>query len=99
MLARSVIISLLISIYSSLSEEDSLPTLLESDTGHDLVLFSIDGSDGNGDGRGDDTRLGRGVGDIGSNHESILGKELGHGDLMSHTSELGVDLHRHWSLA
>jgi len=68
MLARSVMISLYISIYLGKSREDSLPTLLESDTGHDLVLFSIDGGDGNGDGRGDDTRLGRGVGDIGSNH-------------------------------
>jgi len=68
MLARSVMISLLISISSRKSREDSLPTLLESDTGHDLVLFSIDGCNGNGDGRRDDTRLGRGVGDIGSNH-------------------------------
>jgi len=92
-------ISLLISIYSRVATEDSLPTLLESDTGHNLVLFSIDRGDSDGDRGRDNASLGRRVSDIGTDHESILGKELGHGDLMSHTSELGVDLHRHWSLA
>jgi len=82
-----------------MSKEDLLPTLLETDTGHNLVLFSVDGGDGDGDGRRDHTSLGRRVSDIGTDHESILGKELGHGDLMSHTSELGMDLHGHWSSA
>lgn len=88
-------ISLLISLYSRVQKKDSLPTLLKSDTGHDLVLFSIDRGDGNGDRRRDNTSFGRRVGDIGTDHESILGKELGHGYLVSHTSELGMDLHRH----
>lgn len=74
---------------------DLLPTLLKSDTGHDLVLFSIDGSDRNSDRGGNDARLRRRVGDIGSDHESVLGEELGHEDLVGHSSELGVDLHRH----
>jgi hypothetical protein len=102
MLARSVMISLLISpaLYTTCQGSlDSLSTFLESDARHDLVLFTIDGSDGNGDGRRDDTRLGRRVGNIGSDHESILGEELWHRDLVSDSSELGVDLHRHWMSA
>jgi hypothetical protein len=46
---------------------------LESDAGHDLVLLAVDGSDRDGDGRRDDTRLGWRVSYIGTDHECILG--------------------------
>lgn len=94
--ARSVMISL-VSLAMDLGELSSysLSTFLESDTGNDLGLFTVDRSDGNSDRRRDDTSLGRGVGDIGSDHEGILGEELGHGDSMGNTTKLGVDLHRH----
>ena len=94
--ARSVIISLT-SLATDLGELSSysLSTFLESDTGDDLGLFTVDGSNGDSDGRRNDTRLGRGMGDVGSDHEGILGEELGHGNSMGNTTELGVDLHRH----
>jgi len=94
--ARSVMISL-----TSLARDPagrssySLSTFLESDTRNDLGLFTVDGGNGNSDGRRNNAGLGRGVCDIGSDHEGILGEELGHGDSMGNTTELGVDLHRH----
>ena len=81
--------------YSNNGLLDSLSTFLESDAWHDLVLLAIDRGYGNGDRGRNDTRLGRRVSDIGTDHEGILGEELWHGNLMSHTSKLGVDLHRH----
>jgi hypothetical protein len=96
MLARSVIISLSCQLSPETREDRSLlSTLLESDGRYNLGLLPIDRGNSDSDGRRDDARLGRGMRNIGPNHQSVLGEELRHGDGVGDTTELGMDLHRH----